>query len=95
MSPKLKAIEDQVLQLPAQERAQLAERLLSSLEEVDTIEAEKLWAEEAERRYREYKKGKIRSALPKQCFVERVRCSREAPRIFHPPKKKRIGRRLF
>ena len=72
MSPKLKAIEDQVLQLPPQERAQLAERLLSSLDEVDTIEVEKLWAEEAERRYREHKKGKIRSR-PAEAVFRRAR----------------------
>ena len=72
MSPKLKAIQYRVLQLPLQERARLAERLLSSLDEVDTIEAEKLWAEEAERRYREYKRGRIRSH-PAETVFRRAR----------------------
>ncbi len=61
MSPKLDQLETQALQLPLKERAQLAERLIASLDEVDEAESERLWAEEAERRYQEYKKGNISS----------------------------------
>ena len=50
------------LKLPAGDRALLADRLLSSLdnEEADAIEA--AWGVEAEARYAVYQKGEIQSA---------------------------------
>ena len=41
------------LSLDVRDRATLAERLLASLEEITEEEAERLWAEEAERRLEE------------------------------------------
>lgn len=38
------------MRLSSANRAELAERLLESLEQLDEAEAERLWAEEAERR---------------------------------------------
>jgi len=61
MSPDLKTCERVALRLTTRERAQLAEHLLASLDEADEAENERLWAEEAERRYRAYKKGLISS----------------------------------
>jgi putative addiction module component (TIGR02574 family) len=43
------------LSLTVEERATLAERLLLSLDELSEDEAERLWAEEAERRLHEYR----------------------------------------
>jgi len=60
MALKLKEIEKTALRLSSHERAQLAEHLIHSLDEEEDPEAEKLWIEEAERRYREYKEGKVK-----------------------------------
>jgi putative addiction module component (TIGR02574 family) len=51
------------LSLNVQDRAALAERLLASLEELSEEEAERLWAEEAQRRLQEYRGGRAK-ALP-------------------------------
>jgi len=47
-------IESTVLKLAAADRARLAERLLESLEQLSDEENEKLWAEEAIRRDKEW-----------------------------------------
>lgn len=61
MLSKIKEIKEEALRLPSHERAQLAEHLISSLDEEEDQEAEKLWIEEAEKRYREYKEGKVKA----------------------------------
>ena len=61
MSPRLKELEREVLTLPTADRAALAERLISSLDEFDEVENEQLWVAEAGRRYQAYKDGKILS----------------------------------
>jgi putative addiction module component (TIGR02574 family) len=48
-------IEAEILKLPREIRARLAERLISSLD--DESEIEQSWIEEAERRYRRYVDG--------------------------------------
>ena len=48
-------------ELPLKDRSELIELLISSLDELDEAECEKMWIEEAERRYREYKAGNISS----------------------------------
>ena len=63
MSPQLQECENQVMKLPLNERATLASHLIASLDSLDNSENERLWIDEAERRYREYKKGNI-SARP-------------------------------
>ena len=72
MSPDLKECEAQALKLPPKERALLAERLIASLDATDDAENERLWVEEAERRYEEYKKGNI-SARPAEDVVRDAR----------------------
>jgi len=59
MSPDLKQCEARALKLSPRERAVLAERLITSLDSLDGSENEQLWVEEAERRYKEYRKGRI------------------------------------
>ncbi len=70
MALKLKKIEEDALQLSSHERAQLAEHLIHSLDEVEDPEAEKLWVAEAERRYQVYKKGKVKTKPADQVFKE-------------------------
>jgi hypothetical protein len=59
MSPKLKDCEARALKLNPKERAELAEHLIASLDALDPAENEKLWLDEANNRYQQYKKGKI------------------------------------
>ncbi len=68
MTRNLKELESRALDLPLKERAQLAEYLLDSLDVLDDAENERLWVEEAERRYRQYKKGNIPSRLARDVF---------------------------
>jgi putative addiction module component (TIGR02574 family) len=51
----------QVLQLPRQDRARVAEELLSSLEEADDEEVARTWAPELERRSRDVVEGKVQT----------------------------------
>lgn len=56
MTFRINKIEREALQLTSRERAILAERLLHSLDEAEDADAERAWIEEAERRYKEFKK---------------------------------------
>jgi putative addiction module component (TIGR02574 family) len=51
----------QVLRLPRQERARVAEELLSSPEEPDDREVAAAWAQELSRRSREVAEGKVQT----------------------------------
>lgn len=70
MPMKVKEIIEEVLRLSSHDRAQLAENLIKSLDEQEDPEAEKLWVEEAERRYKEYKEGKLKAKLSDLVFKE-------------------------
>ena len=59
MSPQRMEFEAQALKLPPTDRAALAERLIASLDNLNDRQNEQLWIDEADRRYREYKSGKI------------------------------------
>ena len=52
-------ITKRILDLPLDQRADLVERLLESLDQPTPEELEQLWAEEAERRYKAYKDGRL------------------------------------
>ena len=59
MSPELKECEERIMKLPLEDRAILAEHLIASLDSVDDSVNERLWVVEAERRYHEFKNGRI------------------------------------
>lgn len=63
-------IEAAVLELDAHERARLAERLLTSLEERSEAEVEQLWLEEAESRDQAVETGELESFPAEQVFRE-------------------------
>ncbi|HTK80907.1 MAG TPA: addiction module protein [Bacteroidota bacterium] len=63
-----KQIEKQLLKLDARSRAKLAERLISSLDDLSEAENEQLWAEEALRRHEELVNGKARSRPARDVF---------------------------
>jgi putative addiction module component (TIGR02574 family) len=63
MATLLEKVEQDALSLPPEQRAFLADRLLSSLGGEVLGDVDAAWIAEAERRYREYKDGK-RTPIP-------------------------------
>ena len=72
MSSQLEKLQAQALQLPPEERSQLADRLITSLFEDHEIEA--AWAEEVERRIADIESGRSK-LVPVAEAIARVRTS--------------------
>lgn len=70
MSNLLEKIEHEALRLSSQERAFLADRLLSSLDDDALTDIDEAWIAEAERRYQEYKEGKRSGVAAQAVFAE-------------------------
>lgn len=70
MSDILEKLEHDALCLSRQERAFLADRLLSSLDGDALTEVDEAWVAEAEHRYQEYKEGKRPGILAEDVFAE-------------------------
>jgi hypothetical protein len=70
MSTDLKDLEEKAMRLPPRQRAELAERLIASLDRLDEAEYERLWIEEAARRYEEYQKGNLSGRLADEVFQD-------------------------
>lgn len=67
MSELAEKLIEQALNLPAEERAAVAERLLTSLEpELSSIDL--LWAQEAEDRLDSYERGEIKAIPAEEVF---------------------------
>jgi len=64
----IKNIEKKVLELNVKSRAKLANKLLSSLEDLSETEIDNLWAEEALRRNEEISKGKVKLRPAEEVF---------------------------
>lgn len=60
------------MRLPRRERARLAQRLISSLDQEVDADAEGLWLAEAERRLAALKSGKV-AAVPVERVIRKVR----------------------
>jgi putative addiction module component (TIGR02574 family) len=76
MSRDVKDLVAEALDLPLTARAELASQLLDSLDNLSDEENDQLWAEEAERRYAEYKAGNIESVPADEVFA-RLRARRK------------------
>ena len=72
MSRDFKDIVAEALDLPLAARAELASELLDSLDDLSEQENDPLWAAEAERRFTEYKAGRI-EAIPAEEVFARLR----------------------
>jgi putative addiction module component (TIGR02574 family) len=70
MSSRLKSVEAEAMKLPAEEPAQLADRLISSL--FEDAEIEDAWAEEVERRIEEIEAGRSKP-IPLAAAIARAR----------------------
>ena len=72
MAHSLPEIEKDALRLSAEDRARLALRLLSSLEETaeSPAEIEKLWIAEAERCFRDLRDGAVSGIPARDVFAE-------------------------
>lgn len=73
MATTIEQIEHDLLKLPKQERAFLADRLLSSLDGEVLSEIDAAWVAEAEHRFEEYKSGKRRVVSAEDVFTEAER----------------------
>jgi putative addiction module component (TIGR02574 family) len=68
MSDRSTEILEEALSLSPTERAELAERLLSSLDTPDRQRLDELWAAEVEERLDAYERGEIKTNPAKQVF---------------------------
>ncbi|HMO52491.1 MAG TPA: addiction module protein [Kiritimatiellia bacterium] len=70
MTATLETIEREALRLPAEARAFLADRLLSSLGEEVLTEVDAAWIAEAEKRYTQFKSGERKPVSAPDVFKE-------------------------
>ena len=66
---KVEELEAELLQLDLHARATLAKTLLESLETLSDEEYERLWSEEAEARYADFKAGRMSAVDGDQVFA--------------------------
>jgi len=69
MERNLERITAEALQMSLEARAALAKSLLDSLEHLTPEENERLWVEEAARRYEQLRSGKARSVSSEELFA--------------------------
>ena len=74
MAKLARDLESQALKLSRRERARLAQRLISSLDQEVDADAERLWLAEAERRLADLKSGKV-AAIPAGRVIRKVRAA--------------------
>ncbi|QTA80420.1 Putative addiction module domain-containing protein [Desulfonema limicola] len=70
MSSNLESLQVEIQKLPFQERAILIQNLISDLDNSEDTDSEELWIREAERRYQQWKEGKIQSKPASAVFRE-------------------------
>ena len=69
---KINTLEKEVLQLPPEERARLAELLLSSLDDLPQAELERIWFAEAQRRAEQIDSGAVQ-LIPSEAVERKAR----------------------
>jgi hypothetical protein len=77
MSTQLERLAVELLGLPASSRALLAKKLIESLDETETPDAEALWIEAAKRRADEIREGNVQTIPADEVMRharERLRC---------------------
>jgi putative addiction module component (TIGR02574 family) len=74
MADPASKLEAKALKLPPEERARLAERLISSLDQSSDPDSDQLWIRESERRLDELESGRV-EAVPAERVIENARTS--------------------
>ena len=74
MADPASKLEAKALKLPPEQRARLAELLISSLDQASDPGSERLWVQEAERRLEELESGQV-EAVPAERVIENARSS--------------------
>lgn len=74
MADPASKLEAKVLKLPPEQRARLAQRLISSLDQASDPESEELWIREAERRLEDLESGSVQP-VPAERVLEKARSS--------------------
>jgi putative addiction module component (TIGR02574 family) len=69
MQRDLEEIASEALRMSVESRAALAKRLLDSLDELAPEEYERMWVEEASRRYQQLKAGTAKSIPSSEVFA--------------------------
>lgn len=70
MLSDVQELEEKALKLSSGERAMLAEHLIRGLDDEEDADSERLWIEEAERRYKEYKEGRVKAKPAELVFKD-------------------------
>jgi Putative addiction module component len=76
MARDLRELEEELAQLTTEEKAAVARSLIDALDEKWDEDVERLWMEEAERRYAAYRRGEVKTSLASDVFSrvrERIR----------------------
>ena len=68
MTPELERMAKQLLQLPVESRAELAARLIASLEQSSDENVEALWLDQAKRRLEEVESGQVSPKPAEEVF---------------------------
>ena len=74
MADPASKLEAKVLKLPPEQRARLAQRLISSLDQASDPESEEFWIREAERRLEDLESGSV-EPVPAERVLEKARSS--------------------
>ncbi len=70
MARPLTDVEREAMALSREERAALAKHLLATLDEGEEEDVEEAWVAESERRYREYRAGRMKAIPAEEVFAE-------------------------
>lgn len=70
MPTELEKCEQQAKNLPLQDRAVLIKRLIEGLDDLDEQDLERLWLQEATRRFQEFKAGNIQARPSDEIFCD-------------------------
>lgn len=90
MNTDLKDIEKSALKLHARDRAELAKRLLVSLEDSINEDIDDAWMQELKRRKKELESGKVKTISAKEIAVEININGEKASLSFHPEAAKEL-----
>jgi putative addiction module component (TIGR02574 family) len=77
MDPNLDQLTADAMKLPLRDRVQLAQRLVSTIDDEVETDTEQLWFAEAERRLEELRSGKVQGIDSEDAF----RTAREALKV--------------